>query len=289
MWLDRFLAPLDAADPASEAPRLRAFGRILALVIAAEYWTKALDRGLELAASELLALAAVSLLSAAAVHGRARRAAFAGLALLQAWYVWDNFPGTGNHRYLELFLALLFALLDDRLSAERRLLLRSLRWSVVVVLFYAGLQKLVHGHYLGGEFLAYSLWREPFRVVLGPLLSAAELERLTTTQLSVGGGPFRVDSLLFQAVSNAVWIAEILVAGLLLFRRTRPVGWIVGLALVVATELVARELLFGIEIAGAILLFAPVAVLRRAVAPAAILLGLLVLIRLGVLPQVYFS
>ncbi len=126
--------------PGPESAKIRAFQVILALVIGAEYWTKALARWDALDVADGLALAMATLLGAAALSGRRRRTVFAGFAALQAWYVWSNFPLTGNHRYLELFFAALFAVLDDEKEEERRLLLRSLQWTVFVVLFYSGLQ-----------------------------------------------------------------------------------------------------------------------------------------------------
>ena len=51
---------------------------------------------------------------------------------------------------------------------------------VLVVLFYSGLQKLVHGYWLRGQFLAWSMWQDSFRTALEPLLPAEEFTRLTS-------------------------------------------------------------------------------------------------------------
>ncbi len=274
--------------PGTESSKIRAFQVIFALVICAEYWTKALSRWADLDAADGAALAVVTLLGAAAVSGRRRRTVFAGFAALQAWYVWSNFPLTGNHRYLELFLAALFAILDVEKKEEGRLLLRSLRWTVIVVLFYSGLQKLTHGYYFQGQFLAYSLWRDTFRAALAPLLSSEEIGRLTSYSGAVGDGPYLVSSPAFLVVANAVWVLEMALAPLLFFRTTRGVAWIAACAFVVGTQLVARQFLFGVEFGSALLLFARTDIIRRAVWPVAVFLGLLVLMRLGVLPEVVF-
>ena len=109
MWLER-----------SDDPRLLAFQRVLALVVAAEYWTKTIrDRAL-FETADGVALALVTVLAAAVLLGRFRRAAFAGLALLQAWWIWRFFPLAGNHRYLELILAVVFSALDERSDATAR-------------------------------------------------------------------------------------------------------------------------------------------------------------------------
>jgi hypothetical protein len=287
-WLERGLSRLDGDDAGTVPAKLRAFQLILVLVIATEYWAKALSWWGRLEAADFLALGAVTLLGAAVVHGRRRRSAFAGLALLQIWYVWSEFPLAGNHRYLEAVFALLFALLNDQDAEERVLLLRSLRWLVIVVLFFSGLQKLVHGFYFRGQFLAYSLWRESFRPVLEPLLPATEYQRLTGYSGAVGDGPYLVDSPLFIATSNAVWIAEMALALLLIPRRTRTAACVVACVFMLATETAARELMFGVEFVCALLLFLRTDLLRRLVVPAAIILGLLILMRLGVLPEITF-
>lgn len=267
--------------------KLRAFQIILALVICTEYWIKAFGFWSEQRVDDVISLVAVTLLAGWVVWGRGRRLAFAGIALLQAWYVWSLFPQTGNHRYLELIFATLFALLDDELEEERRLLLRSLRWMVLVVLFWSGVQKLVHGYWLDGQYLAFSLWREPFRQALAPLLGVEELQRLTSFTGAVGDGSYRVSAPLFLVVSNLVWIAEIALAVLLYLPRTRRAAMIAACLVFVATEVVARELMFGVEFLAAILLFDRGDLLRRLVVPTGALLALLILIRL-VLPGVTF-
>jgi hypothetical protein len=283
------LSFLDGDAPGSEPGKVRAFQIILSLVICAEYWINALNAWGDLVPLEFAALAAATLLAAVVVHGRRRRAGLAGFALLQLGYVWAHFPHTGNHRYLEMVFAALLSFLRDDDDDEVRLTLRSLRWMVVVVLFFSGVQKLVHGYYFRGQFLAYSMWRDWFRTALGPLLPAEELERLTSYVVAVGDGPYLVSSPGFVAISNAVWILEIALAVLLIPRVTRGVAWIAVCLFVVATEAVARELMFGVEFVAAITLFARDDATRRLVVPAAIVLGVLVLMRLGVLPEVLFN
>ena len=288
MWAERILSRLDGDDPGTETPKIRAFQLILALVICTEYWTKALARWSELDLEDSAALVAVTLLSGMVIEGRWRRAAFAGFTVLQAWYVWSLFPHTGNHRYLELVFAGLLTWLDDEQAEERRLLLRSLRWTLIIVLFFAGVQKLVHGYYLGGQFLAYSLGQDTFRLALQPLLPPAEVERLTSYDGWVGDGPYLVSSPLFLAVSNAVWISEIALGALLFSRTSRSFACAAACVLIAATQFVARELMFGVEFASATLLFARTDLLRHLVKPAAVFLALLILVRLGVLPEVTF-
>jgi len=166
--------------------------------------------------------------------------------------------------------------------------LRSVRWMVVVLLVGSGLQKLVHGYWFRAQFLAWSLWRDSFREVLGPLMPADELSRLMSYGADAGDGPYLVHSVVLVTTSNLVWVAEILLGCLLLFPATRRYAWVAASVLVVGLEVVAREMMFGVEFLAAILLFARTDVVRRFVVPAAIVLAVLVLMRLWVVPEMVF-
>jgi hypothetical protein len=65
---------LDGDEPGTAPGKLRAFGIILGLVVCAEYWTKGLTRSGEQTPGEIAALVVVTLLTAAVVQGRWRRA-----------------------------------------------------------------------------------------------------------------------------------------------------------------------------------------------------------------------
>jgi hypothetical protein len=77
-------------------------------------------------------------------------------------------------------------------------------------------------------------------------------------------------------------------AALLVPRATRTFACVATCALIAGAELLAREMMFGIEFAAATLLFLPGDFLRRCVVPAAVLLAALLLVRLGVFPEVGF-
>jgi len=288
MWLERIVSGIDARQEPDVDSRLLAFQRVLALVVAAEYWTKTIrDRAL-FDTADAVALTLVTVLATAVLLGRFRRAAFAGLALLQAWWIVRFFPLAGNHRYLELILAVVFSALDERNDEHRRLQLRSVRFMVVVVLFYSGLQKLVWGYWTRGQFLAFAVNREPFSAMLGWLLPADELARLTSYSGAIGDGPYLADAPLLIAASNLVWILEIGLALLLMLPLTRHRTWPIACLWVVCIELVARELMFGVEFCAALALFARGDRLTRWVVPIALFLGSLLLVRLGLLPEVLF-
>jgi hypothetical protein len=69
---------------------------------------------------------------------------------------------------------------------------------------------------------------------------------------------------------------------------TRRWAWPIVCLLVVGIEFIARELMFGVEFCAAVALFARGDRLTRWVVPVAVFLGLLLLVRLGLMPEVLF-
>jgi hypothetical protein len=104
----------------------------------------------------------------------------------------------------------------------------------------------------------------------------------------LGDGPFLAASPSLALLSNAIWILELALAVLLIPRATRAFACVLTCAMILAVELVARELMFGVEFSAATLLFARGNVLRRTVLPFALLLCAAVLVRVGLLPDVVF-
>jgi len=286
--LGRLFSIVDGDDPAVRRRRLRAFESIFVLVVGTEYWLRALPRWGLLGAHYYAFLAVATLACAAILSSRWRRPAFATLALTHAALVWSEFPSTGNHAYLEVVLCLLAAFLSLDRAEEERLYLRAGRWIAVVILFYSGVQKLAHGYYLHGEYLAFSLGSTAFRPIVGFLLSPAELARLVGFTGEIGDGSYRVASAPFLAVSNGTWIGEIALAAALCWPRTRAVAVVAALLLLLAIESAAREVFFGLVFANAILLFTWSDRHSRLVPLVVVLLALLALVRLGILPEVTF-
>lgn len=185
-------------------------------------------------------------------------------AILLALHIVLTFPVTANHVFLEFVCLGLLALLDETDDAEGSLLMQSLRWVVVTFFFYSGLQKLLYGRYFDGQFLGYVVAVEPgnrFDALFRHFMPAAERERLLSfhpppqAPIEYGAGPFSVDSPLFLAVSNGVYVFEMAAATLLLFARTRPAAVIASVAFIVAIEAGARELVFGMLMINLLLLF----------------------------------
>lgn len=288
VWHERAFAFLDGDAPGTRPAKIAGFAVILALILGTEYWARALPKWQELSPLYSGSLALATALCLAALRERWRRAAFAGLAATQAVVIWQEFPAAGNHAYLEWVFCALCAGLSARRADEQILFLRAVRWIVAVVFFYGGLQKLVHGYYLHGEYLAFSLSSPSFRDVLGLLLPADELTRLSAFTGAVGDGPYRVASPLFVALSHATYLAEMALAPALLWRRTRVVAVAAALAFLCAIEIGAREVFFGLVFANAILLYLPGAPQRRLLPVVVLLLAALLLVRLGVLPAMVF-
>jgi hypothetical protein len=164
-------------------------------------------------------------------------------------------PSTDNHFFLELYAVGLLCLAGER--DDDAWLLGSLRWLAAIVLFQTGLQKVLYGQYFSGQLLAFLIGQgDRFALPFEWLVSAQEVARLQGYDpLRTGAGPYRVDSLLFVALSNGVWIAELALAPLLLLARTRLAATGAAIALVAAIQLGARELGFAFLFTSLLLLF----------------------------------
>ncbi len=280
-WLDG--SPPDGREQA------RSFEQALVLIVAVEYWCRALPRAAELPPSLWAGTGLVSVAAAVVLWAPWRRTGLLALAVAHASVMAIEFPASGNHAYLELIFLLLLAFVDTARSKERRLFLRAGRWIVCVVLAASGIQKIAHGYYTHGQFLSYTLSIETYRAVLAPLLPTAEAARLAALDGTVGAGPYRVSSALFVGVSRGVCAAEIALAPLLVLPATRMLALVATVLLLLAIEAGAREVFFGLVMINAVLLFGPASAQRLFVLVVAATLAGLLLIRTGVLPEVVFN
>ena len=277
-------SPAAMVDPRESA---RLFRWIFALILVTEYWARALPKWQGLAASFRLSLPFVTLVAAGAFT-RWHRGAFAMLALMHARLVWSELPVTGNHAYLEVYLCALLAFLDGDSAEEAALLRSSVLWLAVIVFFYSGVQKLVHGYYFDGSMLTYSMSTNSFRPIVGLLIGPDELARISRFTGQPGDGPYASSSLPLIVAANGVWLAELILPVFLLMRRTRTVAIAGSLALITGIELAARELFFGLVFTNALILSAPVLWQRTALGLVALLSGALILSRAGILPPATF-
>ena len=163
------------------------------------------------------------------------------LAMTTWWLVlaWPNFA---NHLFLE-WSVLLFLVLSQR---DPELGMKAARWMIVIVLFHSGLQKMVMGQYFNGAFLAFNTATiQNFSDFMGLVLSGDEFARIREMAGKPGTGPYAVSDPLFVVMSNLVWIGEMSLGPLLLFKKTRKFAVAAAIALIVSIELGARELIFG--------------------------------------------
>ena len=278
-------------SPTLAASKLSALARFTSLCLAVEFW-EAMTYWSQFPgfgwhrAKLVLALGC----AAATWHAPWARGACAGAALLAASEVVLSFPEAANHHYLQLLVLGLLAWTNRLNPGEATALTGGLRWIGLLGLIHAGWQKLLHGHYLDGSFLAFAISRnDRFSSFFAWLAPAQEVERLQGLSFGLGAGPYRVDSALFQAIANLTWVAEIVLPLMLLFRQTRHLGLLLVLGYIIAIELGAREIFFGGLIVNLLLLFAPTD-WNRKLLPAFVGLYLLALLStLGVIPHWGFT
>ncbi|HVM96519.1 MAG TPA: hypothetical protein VMT89_09025 [Candidatus Acidoferrales bacterium] len=285
---DGFLAFLDGDDQATQLSKVRAFEWIFVLIVCTEYWSRVALKANDQSLSSWIGLALVTSFGIATLSTRWRQLAFSGLAITRAVLLWNDFPGAGNHAYLEVLLCVLCASFSVHDGEERTLWLRAARWMTCVVFFYAGVQKLVHGYYFSGQALAYAIDIEAFRPILQLLMPHDEFLRLSQYHGKAGDGPYLVSSALVTLLSNATYIIEIGLAVLMALRRTRQIAVIGAILFVIGIETAAREFFFGLIYINMLLLFIDRDVNRRLVGVFAAFLACLLLVRWNILPELIF-
>lgn len=269
---------------------VRAFRRLILLHLCVQEWFVWLTVEKPAYSTSVILFCAVAYTLGLVLGWRPRwsRAAFVFVLVISIVRHVNQFPLSANHHYLELGILALGSLFDERSEDESRLLLQSCRCVVVTVMFYAGLQKVMHGYYFSGELLSFAIAMEPrFAETLGWLLPGEELERLRSYGLPppVGAGPYYVSSPLLMLVSNATYALEMLAAVGFLVPRLRTLTLVGAVALIVAIEVSAREVLFGGLYVGLMLLFAPRAVNARVLPLFVALYAYLVAAGFGVVPR----
>jgi hypothetical protein len=202
--------------------------------------------------------AAVTAAAAAGLLPRLTRAALLAIAAVMAVKGAMLFPFSSNHFFLELICLLMAGSFDTGDDDERDTMLIGLRWTLVIVLFYTGFQKLTYGTYFHGDFLGYMVSSsDRFADLFQLVIPGDELVRLRALDAgTLGAGPYRVDSLLFVVAANVVYVCEIGFSILLVPHRTRAFAMAGAMVLIVVIELAAREVFFGMLFTQLVLLFA---------------------------------
>ncbi|MHC5023823.1 MAG: hypothetical protein ACYTGG_07915 [Planctomycetota bacterium] len=244
----------------------------------------------------LLTAAAVTGACAAPARPWASRAA-AGLLVVE---VVLTLPMTANHVFLELVCLVLFSLLDPRREDDGALAVQAFRWLAGIMFFYTGFQKLLWGFYFDGQFLAWLAGTEDrFAAVFRYAIRADEFERILSYRAgsatpgrylsTIPSGPYRVDSFLFVALSNAVYVFEMLAGILLLLPRTRVIAAVASIVFVIFIELGARELTFGALMTNLLLLYLPGPWIRRLFPVFLLMYAYLAANALGLVPMFDYS
>ena len=258
LLVERVLALADDAGRGSAPDALDAFRRFLLIYGATRswIWVSLAPDGIPtlIVAASVLSLAS-ALTFVPRVAPLAPRLALLGLALQLGWH----FPQHANHFYLELLCVLILALVGRNDPAGEALALRGLRWLTAIVLFHTGLQKVLYGHYFQGDFLALMAGnQERFANLFRLVLPADELTRLASYEVHrTGAGPYRVSHLPFVVASNLVYLAELGLPFLMMWARTRVLGAVLAIALMVAIQLGAIEVGFAFLFLNLLFLFLP--------------------------------
>ena len=186
-----------------------------------------------------------------------RPAATLACAAIATTFVVVTFPTTANHGYATWLLCVT-ALWIQRLKGQDRMAgLALARWLAAIIMFWSGAQKLLHGTYDHGEFLAsqIAVHAQRFAGPLSVVISEADLAHLVESQ--AGSGTFEFTSWQALSLSRAIPIAELLLGVGLLFGTTRlAAAWVAAL-FVLAIQLVAGEITFAMVMLGVLSTFYP--------------------------------
>ncbi len=275
-WTTRilgFASGLEDDDPQQAAERelqVRGLQLFLLLHVTARAWLTALSAD-EFVQPQLLPLAIIT--SGALLLGLSKewtRSATGLAALVWTLRLFLRWPQSSNHFYLEWICLLFVWFLGARGDENRKLLLQAVRWLVVIAIFYTGAQKVMYGSYFQGQFLAWEIaTKGSFAAFFQPFISAEEFSRLRYIRPErLGAGPFTLSSPVFLAMSNSVYLIEMLTPVLILLRRTRVLATFGFMLFMIAIQAGALELLFGLLMANLLLVFLPRALNHR-VLPAA--------------------
>jgi len=192
-----------------------------------------------------------------------RRNYQAGALLLAAYHLFkviSYFPMSGNHRYLELLIYLSLAVVPAQQMG------RLLRYAILTIFFYSGLQKALYGYYWSGEIFAIQAFLPPeshlvaFRMqlqalsdVFGLSLPSLAVERDWSRHIALDI-PAWMDTA-FKVMGRAALAAEIGLPPLVLWRRTRKLALAALLAFSAYIGIFASEYEFASTNIACLLLF----------------------------------
>lgn len=264
-----FASGSDDHDPEKASERelqVRGLQLFLLLHVSARAWLTALSAA-DGEQSRFIPLAIIT--SGALLLGLSKewtRSATGLAALAWTFRLFLRWPQSSNHFYLEWTCLMFVWCLGARGDENRKLLLQALRWLTLIAIFYTGAQKVMYGSYFQGQFLAWEIaTKESFAAFFQPFMSAEEFSRLRHIYPErLGAGPFIVNSPIFLAMSNSVYLIEMLAPVFIMLRRTRVLATSGFLLFMVAIQAGALELPFGLLMVNLLLVFFPRALNYRA-------------------------
>lgn len=184
------------------------------------------------------------------------RLALFGFVLIHVATIVHTFPTTANHHYLFTIVVFLLWLFDPRKPQEAKWALGSIQLLFIIMIVWAGAQKMLHGYYLTGGFFAFRIAHSPhFLEFLSFILPAEELQRLSELRGRVGDGPYRLTSIQGLVFSNLAYIVELILPLGLFWQRTRRVSILALFVFIALTQAAARELTFGLFFVATLFLF----------------------------------
>lgn len=265
-WIDRFLALGADAQPFDRRPTLRAFEKVLLLHLSARLWYGAFAPSTVSDAGQMWMSYAMTLCFAMLFVKRLAPLAIGGAFCVMLAALWGTFPMTSNHLFLELWTLLLLVVVGGQEKEEANVWVAVMRWSIAIMLFYSGVQKVLYGAYFSGQFLIVEMILKPeFSAAIGWMLSPEEWERLRLMiPNNVGVGPYKTSSPLLLLATNSVYLFEMTAPVLLLWKRTRRAAVLIVFVFVVAIQGGAREAFFAGLMANLLLLFWPANAHRHA-------------------------
>lgn len=284
--ITRILDVTREGDSEAESRALTLFVTLFSMHVAAREWIKGIDDDWPMARVVLTSLVTVGFALVWFERTRFLAALLVAVAAVTkfAWL----FPDGSNHMFVETTCALVLALafVPRREPTVDSSAIRALRWLPILVLFWSGVQKMLHGAYFDGSFLAFlGATDERFIRVLEWTLPG-EAEHLAAVVET--NGPYRFVGVWPVVASNLVYLVEIVAAVMLVVPATRRAGVWVAAATLVGIEIVARELQFGGAFACLLTTFVT-GLRRRHVVPVfALYYAMLLAVRLGILPPLDF-
>jgi len=168
------------------------------------------------------------------------------------WGIGFTLPMTPNHA-VALAVSFVFLLWDALENDTSYRASELIRWLAFTILFWSGLQKVLHGAYFNGTFFSTQLALGDRRFAwMQSLCSASELQVLGNTPPS---GPFVPGCRKITWMSSMVVCLEFAMGGLLLVPRLRSAAAGLAMIFLVFVQVVTKEITFALTMCSVLSVF----------------------------------